>query len=108
MSLPFHACGPVVTVWGGLSSAASRDFVGLRPPTSLDKVVFEARMAEGGISRRAGREERCDDREAPDEAKRNRHVPWGTDAKRRGGGIEEGLLTFRAKSLKIKHFYFCF
>jgi hypothetical protein len=21
---------------------------------------------------------------------------------------EEGLLTFRAKSLKIKHFYFCF
>ncbi|MBQ1648473.1 MAG: hypothetical protein II047_08505 [Bacteroidales bacterium] len=84
MSLPCHAGGPVATVWVAIFRRL-RDFVGLRPPTSLDRVAFEARRAEGGISRRAGREERCDDREAPDEAKRNRHVPWGTDAKRRGG-----------------------
>ena len=85
MSLPFHACRPVATVWERAIFRRLRDFVGLRPPTSLAVRLFEARRAEGGISRRAGREERCDDREAPDGAKRNRNVPWGTDAERRGG-----------------------
>ena len=35
--------------------------------------------------RRARREERCDDRKAPDGAKRNRLVPRGTAAEQRGG-----------------------
>ena len=34
---------------------------------------------------RVGREERCDDRETPDEAKRNRHAPGGS---RRAAGVK--------------------
>ena len=37
------------------------------------KVLSEAKAHQ----RRAGREERCDDREAPDGAKRNRNAPGG-------------------------------
>ena len=35
MSLPFHACRPVATVWERAIFRRLRDFVGLRPPTSI-------------------------------------------------------------------------
>jgi len=65
--------------------SASRDFVGQSHPTPLGVRGLLRAKGQKRHQARAGREERCDDREAPDEAKRNRHVPWGTDAKRRGG-----------------------
>ena len=63
---------------GGLQSAFRSFCVINHGP---EAVMCVSRMVLSGAKahqRRAGREERCDDREAPDGAKRNRHAPGGS------------------------------
>ncbi len=65
------------------SSCAGRNRLGGAFPLrrrTVESLSFLLRFLSGAkaLQRRAGREERCDDREAPDGAKRNRHAPGGS------------------------------
>ena len=73
-----NTSGGVFCCVGGLQSAFRSFCVINHGP---EAVMCVSRMVLSGAKahqRRAGREERCDDREAPDGAKRNRHAPGGS------------------------------
>ena len=76
---------------GAISAADPSLTEGFRRPAASDILARLRRdLSEARARmRRAGREERCDDREAPDEAKRNRQCPWGQPQS--GGGKKDGI-----------------